>query len=498
MCLFFPARTFAAAGNRQRRPQGLTSTVRSGSDWDASMIGHSTHPALFVVALAAACLALLGAEEVAAAATWYVDDDALSDPGHGDPSVSDPAEDGSEAHPFDAIQEGINAAVNGDTVVVLDGTYTGVGNRGLDFEGRAVTLTSSNGPNGCIIDCEAEAGGFVFNGGETQYTVVQGFTITRGNPGIACFFYSDPTIANNIITGNTAAGESGAGISCFYASPAITGNVITGNEAGVSGGGIYCRSDSLPTIVNNVIADNEAAGKGGGVAVHWTSSPLMANNTIAGNRASRGGGIYVIDLSLPTLVNSIVWGNTATTGPQIAIETDALAGSSLSVSYCDIAGGQPDAVVGTGATLVWGDGNFDSNPLFADADNGDYHLKSQSGRLTSEPGGGSTWVSDDVTSPCIDGGDPASDYSREPQPNLGRINIGAYGNTPEASKSKWTIPCDMNDDCVVNILDMILIRNNLNKDPGSEGRWKYDPNEDGNINILDMLFVRNSLGDRCE
>ena len=162
----------------------------------------------FVVALAAACLALLGAEEVAAAATWYVDDDALSDPGHGDPSVSDPAEDGSEAHPFDAIQEGINAAVNGDTVVVLDGTYTGAGNRALDFAGREITLTSSNGPDGCIIDCEAEAGGFVFNGGETQYTVVQGFTITRGNPGIACFFYSDPTIANNIITGNTAVGES--------------------------------------------------------------------------------------------------------------------------------------------------------------------------------------------------------------------------------------------------------------------------------------------------
>ena len=65
--------------------------------------------------------------------TWYVDDDAPNDPGPGDPYVSDPLEDGSSGHPYDAIQEGIDVAAGGDTVLVKDGTYTGTGNRDIDF-----------------------------------------------------------------------------------------------------------------------------------------------------------------------------------------------------------------------------------------------------------------------------------------------------------------------------------------------------------------------------
>ena len=70
--------------------------------------------------------------------------------------------------------------------------------------------------------------------------------------------------------------------------------------------------------------------------------------------------------------------------------------------------------------------------MFADADNGDYHLKSQGGRYNVI---NQTWVTDDVTSPCIDAGDPNSAVGDEPEPNGGRINIGAYGGTAEASKS---------------------------------------------------------------
>ncbi|NQT20209.1 MAG: right-handed parallel beta-helix repeat-containing protein, partial [Planctomycetes bacterium] len=358
------------------------------------MIGSSTLSALLVGALACACGALFCSEEASAGAAWYVDD------------VNDPAEDGSAAHPFDAIQEGIDAAVNGDTVIVLDGTYSGAGNRDLSFAGKVITLTSSNGPEACIIDCEAAAG-LVFGAGEGFDAVVEGFTITRGNPGIVCFFSSTPTIANNIIIDNTAVGESGAGISCFSASPIITGNVITGNEAGLFGGGIYCRSVSSPTITNNVIADNEAADKGGGIAIHWTSSPPMANNTITGNRASVGGGIYVVDLSAPSLINSIVWGNSAAQGAQIALAAGSRHGSSLSVSYCDVEGGQADAAAPIGSTLVWGPGNIDLDPLFADADGGDYHLKSRYGRWDSYANtGAGAWAFDGVASPCIDAGDP--------------------------------------------------------------------------------------------
>ncbi|MDD3925233.1 MAG: hypothetical protein PHT33_01085 [bacterium] len=81
-------------------------------------------------------------------------------------------------------------------------------------------------------------------------------------------------------------------------------------------------------------------------------------------------------------------------------------------------------------------GNMEEDPLFADALNSDYHLKSQFGRWN-----GSSWVQDTATSPCIDSGDPTDDYSNEPIPNGHVINMGAYGNTDKASKSsilgKW-------------------------------------------------------------
>ncbi|MEN6627852.1 MAG: disaggregatase related repeat-containing protein [Candidatus Sumerlaeia bacterium] len=81
-----------------------------------------------------------------------------------------------------------------------------------------------------------------------------------------------------------------------------------------------------------------------------------------------------------------------------------------------------------GFTAFSGTGNITANPKFASGT--DYHLKSTAGRWT-----GSAWVQDTEDSPCIDTGDQASIFSNEPAPNGGRINIGRYGNTAEASKS---------------------------------------------------------------
>jgi hypothetical protein len=86
----------------------------------------------------------MGSDEVVPG-PYYVDDDAPSDPGPGDPDISDPLEDGSPEHPFDAIQEAIDATMGGNTIVVLDGTYTGTGNHDIDFDGKAIALQSLNG-----------------------------------------------------------------------------------------------------------------------------------------------------------------------------------------------------------------------------------------------------------------------------------------------------------------------------------------------------------------
>ncbi len=96
---------------------------------------------------------------VLVAGSLFVDDNATDDPSHGNPLISDPAEDGSQAHPFDAIQEAIDAAVNSDEVIILPGTYTGDGNRDIDFAGKAIVVTGSdpNDPNtvaATVIDCQ--------------------------------------------------------------------------------------------------------------------------------------------------------------------------------------------------------------------------------------------------------------------------------------------------------------------------------------------------------
>ncbi len=158
--------------------------------------------ALFVV-----LLLLLFAPSLQAQSTIHVDDNAPGDPGPGDTAVSDPLEDGTIAHPFDAIQEGINAAVYGDTVLVADGLYTGEGNRDMNFNGKRITVGSENGPGECVIDGEGSWNelhtAFLFDSGEGPYSILRGFTITRfesyGTAGIDCQAAS-PTIIGNVIT----------------------------------------------------------------------------------------------------------------------------------------------------------------------------------------------------------------------------------------------------------------------------------------------------------
>ena len=92
--------------------------------------------------------------------------------------------------------------------------------------------------------------------------------------------------------------------------------------------------------------------------------------------------------------------------------------------YSNIWGNGENTGMGTGAISV--------DPLFADPDNGNFYLKSKIGRWNPTT---KTWVTDTVDSPCIDAGDPADVCTNEPAPNGNRINMGAYGNTEQASKS---------------------------------------------------------------
>jgi len=221
------------------------------------------------------------------------------------------------------IQAGIDAAVDGDTVLVADGWYGGDGNRDLDFLGKAILVTSENGPQATVINCggspEEPHRGFYFHTGEGPGSVLRGFGIRHGygfgpfpqapGGGIFCDA-SSPVIEGNEITENTAY-VYGGGIYCRDCSPVIVGNTITMNTATCyGGGGIFC-DNACPTITNNVIAWNAAAyGDGGGIYCDY-SSPAVEGNMISGNTClDDGGGIYCAHESFRTIEGNTVAGNT--------------------------------------------------------------------------------------------------------------------------------------------------------------------------------------------
>ena len=203
------------------------------------------------------------------------------------------------SYDHETIQAGIDAAGAGDTVVVADGTYTGVGNRDINFGGKAITVVSENGPSGCVIDCLGSESyphrGFYFRNNEGSGSVVDGFTIINGYTGM---MLPDDN-------------GKGGGIYCYSADPTIKNCIIKNNFAVTDGGGIAC-SDSTSRIVNCLIVDNSANGAGGGLYCTVQSSIEVINCTISGNQSvNKGGGFCCRSGSNSTLTNSILWNNAA-------------------------------------------------------------------------------------------------------------------------------------------------------------------------------------------
>jgi len=204
---------------------------------------------------------------------------------------------------YSSIQDAIDAASDGETVLVGDGTYV----ENINFLGKAITVTSVNGAATTIIDGNAIDRVVTFNNGEGADSILQKFTIQNGyainsnGGGILCSD-SSPTIINCIIDDNLAA--RGGGIYCDNSSPVITNCTISNNYTYTSGGGIYCCSTSSPIITNCNINDNVAKFAGGGFYIVTFSSPLIdkCNITLNACLRSYGGGICCWDSS-PTITN---------------------------------------------------------------------------------------------------------------------------------------------------------------------------------------------------
>ncbi len=228
----------------------------------------------------------------------------------------------SPSRAFATIQAAINAADDGDAVLVWPGVYE----EEISFEGKAITVQSA--ADAAVITAIDHA-----------------FSFQRGED-------ADSVLANFVITG---CGRSG----------------------------IFCNGAS-PTLKNLTIVDNQF-------------------------------GVLAYGGAKPDIVNCIVWDNADGALFQCSARYSCLEETSVSKNL----------------------GNINSNPLFANAARGDYHLRSPYGRYVPDNG---TWAFDSgATSPCIDAGDP-SEYPRcERVPNGSRINMGAYGGTTYASLSSGPV-----------------------------------------------------------
>ncbi|MHC4476555.1 MAG: right-handed parallel beta-helix repeat-containing protein [Planctomycetota bacterium] len=218
---------------------------------------------------------------------------------------------------YPTIQAAVDDCKDADEVVVAPGTYTGEGNRDIDFLGKAITVRSVAPQNphivaATIIDCNGTATnryrGFYFHSGEDIDSVVDGLTITGGYaPGPAapaygggiCCMNSSPEIRNCAIIGNCAS-IYGGGIGCHYSSARIANCLIKANTTGEdfdfgSGAAIYARHGT-PTISGSAIVGNTA--NGGGTTIYYRShnrrsNTLTVTNCLISNNA--GGAIHLRD-----------------------------------------------------------------------------------------------------------------------------------------------------------------------------------------------------------
>ncbi len=168
------------------------------------------------------------------------------------------------------IQGAIDLALDGDTVVLLDGTYLGDGNRDLNFMGKAITVRSWSGdPASCIIDCqgteEENHYGFLFDHGEGLDSVLEGITIANGHASWAGGVWCQtgfPTIANCRFIDNV--GTEGGGV-CTYGFSHIVDCFFQGNSA-INGGGVSacCMNGEVANLERCTFVGNSAIDYGGG------------------------------------------------------------------------------------------------------------------------------------------------------------------------------------------------------------------------------------------
>ncbi len=330
---------------------------------------------------------------------------------------------------YATIQEAIDAAQDGDEIVVQMGVYR----ENIDYKGKNIIVRSIDPDDpavvsSTIIDGDGRGPVVSFRSGEGDGTVLSGFTVTRGGGilisggstpliekcsiednsaefGAGLFIVdSNPVIRENMIVANRA--YLGGGVFIEKSSPILEGNTIAGNTAEM-GGGLAILSNSEPTLTDNTIVENRAANLGGGIFITLNSAPIIKNNTIGGNFAALNGGGLFIEESQPLIEDNTIIGNQAENGGGMIIvfildPNLRLTGNTFDSNLAYRAGG--------GLYLVGSSPTFESN-IFRDNsseflggavavyDSAPIFIRNnfENNSANAAGGGGAMWINNDST-----------------------------------------------------------------------------------------------------
>jgi predicted outer membrane repeat protein len=284
-----------------------------------------------------------------------------------------------------AIQDGLNAASDGDTVLVMPGRYAGPGNKNLDFNGVAIVLKGAGTRDLVVIDCEGQGRGICLVGGNSP--VIENITIANGvaqgdtAQGGGMYVEGVSPALNSVRFLANSAGDEGGGLYCKSASPALYDVLFDDNVASTSGGAMMCVEGSSASLNRVYFYRNAAQGSGGAMGCIFSSpmltecvffrnsaffgggmycgasDPLISSCTFAENEAAYAGGVYCWDYSEPSITKSII--AFSTSGEAILCN-----GYDPFINQCCIYGNEGgDELCGTYSTSM-----LYVDPLFCDLD----------------------------------------------------------------------------------------------------------------------------------
>jgi len=261
---------------------------------------------------------------------------------------------------YNSVQSGINAAANGQTILVLAGVYNesislSGGKVLLSCEGPASTVLDASGLESRVVNLSGNASieGFTIQGGQSNSgagvyssggtvsdNIITNNVSSQNGGGIATSSYSRTYIYNNVISNNTASNRGGGIMNSSYATMEFEDNTVENNQA-VYGGGVYFVPYGTLVFEGNRVRSNSAT-YGGGIYTPGYSGARIINNIVTNNEASTaGGGIYSTSYSYAKIVNSTLFGNKAPFGSSVGVS-----------SYCGV-------IIAN--TVMWGNDGFTIN-----------------------------------------------------------------------------------------------------------------------------------------